>query len=216
MSLSALAHLIDLRGSDNSDDGNSSQDSDNPYRSDVTHYDTQEAHAQNKNEILSTLRRLRSIVDTPDDENSPMRLIHKSFPDFLLNKKTCTDTRFHIDKEKTHEELFEQCLIIMTTGLKKDVCRLQNPGMFMTDVSLDTVDLYLKEHTRYSCRFWVRHLVKSKAELQDGGKVHCFLRTHFLYWLEALALIHALPECIYMLSALQGMLTVSSYLTMLL
>jgi hypothetical protein len=46
------------------------------------------------------LRHLRSVLNVPNDEHSPIRLLHPSFRDFLLDKERCSNPLFWVD-EKT-------------------------------------------------------------------------------------------------------------------
>lgn len=73
---------------------------------------------------------------------------------------------------------------------------------------------------RHSCFHWVDHLSHSVSGtsihrddlLQDDRVVHTFLKTKYLYWLEALSLFRAMPEGVIAMSQLEGLL-VSTRLT---
>jgi hypothetical protein len=74
---------------------------------------------------------------------------------------------------------------------------LQDPGSMVKDVP----DPDPLGSIRYSCVFWVDHLCKGddqsldyRKELSDDGAIFCFLRKHFLHWLESLGLISKLSD----------------------
>jgi hypothetical protein len=61
---------------------------------------------------------------------------------------------------------------------------------------------------QYSCLYWDDHLLDCDREdttndLKDGGSVHQFLRTIYIYWLEALSLMKSLPDSIVMIMKLE-------------
>ena len=67
---------------------------------------------------------------------------------------------------------------------------------------------------RYSCVYWVDHLCHSVSGmnttrddlLHDDRVVHTFLKTKYLYWLEALSLLRAMSEGIIAIRQLEGLL----------
>jgi hypothetical protein len=67
---------------------------------------------------------------------------------------------------------------------------------------------------RYSCLYWVDHLLNCDREdttndVKDGGSVHQFLKTSYIYWLEALSLMESLPDGIVVIIKLENWLKVS-------
>jgi hypothetical protein len=48
-------------------------------------------------DILTTLNSLHSLLLIPEGTEDPIRVFHKSFPDFLMDPKRCQDTRFFVD-----------------------------------------------------------------------------------------------------------------------
>jgi archaellum biogenesis ATPase FlaH len=157
---------------------------------------------------------LRSILDVPDDRDLPVCLSHLSFRDFLLNEEKC-EKQFWVSEQKVHSNLINECLEVMSSALKRDVCNLQKPGCLASEVELSLIKKCLPEHVEYACRYWIRHLQRchsprqSGSELRDDGPVHKFLKEHFLHWLEALSLMGQVSEGVLMVTALQSMLTVS-------
>ncbi len=162
-----------------------------------------------KHKIDNTLRSLHSVLDVPQDEVSPIRLLHLSFHDFLVDKERCTNDQFWIYEKKAHSYLVESCLQVMSDALRRDICNLQKPGCLISELDRKHIDQCLPIHVQYACRYWIDHLQRSDIDVSSNNKVHKFLQKHFLHWLEALSLIGKMPEAIYMITAFHSMLTVS-------
>ncbi|KAI9779259.1 MAG: hypothetical protein M1839_007511 [Geoglossum umbratile] len=154
------------------------------------------------------LLRLNSLLDVPENQDSPIRLLHPSFRDFLLDKKRCSDSRFWVDKEEMHKNLAERCLWLLSKSLRRNICNLHTPGTLTCELEKRTVEQHLPAPIQYACRYWVDHLQLGKNGLcNDNGPVHMFLQTHFLHWLEALSLIGEISKGVLIIMALQSILT---------
>jgi hypothetical protein len=156
-----------------------------------------------------TLDPLHSVLNSSRDDTSPIRLLHLSFRDFLLDKERCRD-QFWIEEETAHKTLFIRCLKLMSVHLKRDICNLRSPGALAIEVHSDHLTECLPNELQYACRYWVEHLQRSEARLGDIVQVDHFLQKHFLHWLEALALIGKISDGAVMLSTLKSILTVSN------
>lgn len=165
--------------------------------------------------VLHTrLNSLHSVLNVPDNHDSehPIRLLHLSFRDFLLDQKRCEDPNFWVDEKKTHRDLFASCLKLMSKHLKTDVCNLRLPGTLAAQVRIDVVKSHLPPDLQYACRYWVNHLHLGNIELSDYEVVYTFLKEHLLHWLEALCLMGKVADGIYALKTLESMLTVSTFM----
>ncbi|TVY71375.1 Vegetative incompatibility protein HET-E-1 [Lachnellula suecica] len=151
-----------------------------------------------------TLDELHSILDIPQDQDKPLRLHHPSFRDFLLNKERCTDINFQVNERNTHRTLVDQCIQIMSKALKQNICGLDGFGTSAKDVNDSRVQLSLPREVQYACLYWIQHLEKSEAKLDDGGQVYKFLLEHLLHWLEALILMGKISGAIYAIDALRS------------
>jgi hypothetical protein len=172
--------------------------------------------------VRARLRCLHSVLDVPNSEQSPIRLLHPSFRDFLLDHQRCKDPEFWIDEPKAHNHLFVSCLQLMSQHLKTDMCNLQLPGTLVRNIGNGVVEKCVPLDVQYACRYWVYHLQRSNIELENtelgnrelhsNDHVHKFLQTHFLHWLEALSLRGKISEGILALEILES-ITVSSNIT---
>ncbi|PQE24884.1 WD40 YVTN repeat-like-containing protein [Rutstroemia sp. NJR-2017a WRK4] len=154
-------------------------------------------------EVNRTLKSLHAILYIPEDKNHSLRLHHPSFRDFLLNKKRCGDSDFWVDEKQIHQTLAFNCIQLMSTFLKQDICGRKAPGTLVTDVGI-RVENYLPPEVRYACIYWVQHLQKGGIQLQDNDQVYQFLQVHLLHWLEALSWIGKISEGIIAISFLES------------
>jgi len=159
--------------------------------------------------IKVRLRCLHSVLDVPESDQSPIRLLHPSFRDFLQDQQRCLERQFWIDENHTHGHLFMMCIKVMSKHLKRDMCKLRLPGALISKVKEIVLGNSLPLEVQYACQYWVHHLRRSNAKLFDNGQVHTFLRNHFLHWVEALSLIGKMSDCVLIVKSLEEKLTVS-------
>ena len=70
-------------------------------------------------DVDKRLHRLHSVLSIPSDRNSPVRLLHLSFRDFLLDleKQEESESWFCVDETKTHKMIAARCLELMSNCL---------------------------------------------------------------------------------------------------
>ncbi|KAF8535913.1 vegetative incompatibility protein HET-E-1 [Trichophaea hybrida] len=141
---------------------------------------------------------LRTVSMRLQSDESPVRLLHPSFRDFLLDQQRCLDLQFSIDESQAHGDLLVSCLMLMSKHLKRDMCNLRLPGTLTHEVAAGEVQKCIPLDVQYACRYWVNHLRRSNFKLCDNDQVHTFLQTHFLHWLEALSLMGKMPDGVLM------------------
>ena len=105
--------------------------------------------------ISTTLRSLHSLLLIPVSQDAPVRIFHKSFPDFLMDQRRCTDHRFFINPSVHHMEISLLCLNIMRERLRKNICRLDDHIILsgVKDLS-DRKKEYIGDALGYACCFW--------------------------------------------------------------
>jgi hypothetical protein len=157
------------------------------------------------------LRHLRSVLNVPYDEHSPIRLLHPSFRDFLLDKERCSDPLFWVDEKTGHKLLAKNCLERLAysgSGLKRDICNLQRPGILIAEVNASVITQHLPPELQYACQYWVQHLEQGQDTHYDHGLVHAFLRKHLLHWYEAFGLMGKTPQGVRATALLESMVNV--------
>ena len=158
--------------------------------------------------IRSTIRTLHSLLLVPDDVEDPIRIFHKSFPDFLADPGRCQDKQFFVEPAGCHEEILLACLGLMEKRLRKNICNLDD----YTDLS-EVGDLsaqkgmHIGEGLEYACKFWTKHLLEipSSSPRSEGVQqaIKKFFTAHLLHWIEVLALTRNLGVGIYAMNDVQ-------------
>jgi hypothetical protein len=154
---------------------------------------------------------LHSVLSIPSSPDAPIRLLHLSFREFLLDSYKQGKNPFWVDETERHEVIATRCLERMSGCLRENICHLEFPGKAREEVGQVTIDSCMPLDVRYACRYWVYHFIESKGHLKHQDAVYSFLRRHFLHWLEALSLIGRLSDSIGMIGSLQPVAAVSSF-----
>ncbi|KAE8394364.1 quinon protein alcohol dehydrogenase-like superfamily [Aspergillus alliaceus] len=150
---------------------------------------------------------LHSVLSIPDDRSAPIQLFHQSFRDFLLHPKVRAKTEFWVDEEHTHKETLFRCIEVMTRergGLSRNICGLSSDGAVRTDISDATIQDHLPAELQYSCHYWIYHLQRGRYQIADQDRIHNFLETHFLHWLEAMSILGLASEVVGSIRTLQS------------
>jgi len=165
-----------------------------------------------KARVDHTLDLLHSVLSIPSNSDTPVRLFHLSFRDFLFDAEKREKHPFWLDEKDVHKTLATRCLDRLSTGenLKKDICDLQTPERPRADIDKQMIDAHLPPDIQYACQYWVYHAKECGTIICDNDQVHNFLSRHFLQWLEVLSLIGRVSESVNMINNLISMLDVSS------
>jgi hypothetical protein len=163
-------------------------------------------------EIQCRLDSLHSVLSVPDSKDTPVRLLHLSFREFLVDPQKQGKSLFWVDKKRTHQKLASRCLELMSgsSGLRQDMCSLSAPGVLRSEIDERTIASSLPPDLQYACRYWITHLKQSKQDILDGDITHLFLQKHLLYWFEAMSLMRESNRCVHLLNSLQALVGVRS------
>jgi hypothetical protein len=160
-------------------------------------------------QISNQLDLLRSVLSIPDNQDKPVRILHLSFQDFLVQ----STTKFHVNKPQKHKDIVRSCLRTMRSHLREDICNLTNPRALRADINPLNIRQCLPPELQYSCRYWIRHLKNSEASPSEIEGAQLFLYKHFLHWIEAMSLLGLISEVVGMLDLLRTAIRVSIYYT---
>ncbi|KAK5994173.1 Vegetative incompatibility HET-E-1-like protein [Cladobotryum mycophilum] len=155
---------------------------------------------------ISVLDSLGSVLEVSEEDGKHIDVLHPSFRDFLLDPSRCSNEAFAISVKELHEHLFERCLVVMRHALHKDMCKLKKPGTKTRDISKAQVDACIPLPVQYACSYWIQHLQQCGLHWKKYDSILDFFQTHFLAWLEVLALLGRLSEGMTMLANLQSLL----------
>jgi hypothetical protein len=153
--------------------------------------------------IETRLDHLHSVLDIPTLLKSPVRLLHLSFRDFLVDPANRDKTPLWINEKQMHRQMLEKCLRIMGERLRPDVCDIRAPGTPRTVIDHQKIEACLPPELQYCCLYWIYHLNQAEVHASDGEDVYNFLSRHLLHWLEALSLIGRALESLSLIKTLQ-------------
>ena len=115
------------------------------------------AHLLNisKEDIKCRLDLLHSVLNIPIDEDMPVRLLHLSFRDFLLDTQKRGKSPFWVNEKKTHEKLASKCIQLLSSlkGLRENMCNLTGPGTLSSEVNDQIIGNALSPEIQYACRY---------------------------------------------------------------
>ncbi|KAM7190941.1 hypothetical protein V8F33_009174 [Rhypophila sp. PSN 637] len=146
--------------------------------------------------------------------------VHQSAKDFLLGKADLETSReacqeafswvFPQGTEDIHHIIFSRSLNAMSLVLRRDIYNLKAPGFPIDKVQPPPSDPLAT--VRYLCVFWVDHLCnsipnKDTPQRNTLDSVQTFVEQKYLYWLEALSLLRAMPDGVIAITQLNGLLT---------
>ncbi|KAJ5559876.1 hypothetical protein N7513_002275 [Penicillium frequentans] len=158
-------------------------------------------------QISDLLDSFRSVLSVPDDRDQPVRILHLSFRDFLVQSRT----EFHVDEAKKHEDIAKSCLKSMRRCLRKDICNLGSPGIRRADIEFQQIRQHLPPDLQYSCHYWIYHFEQSRIHGDfEIGDVQLFFQKHFLHWVEAMSLLGLISEVVGMLNLLARIISGSN------
>lgn len=157
--------------------------------------------------INNLLSSFQSVLHIPGDQDMPVRVLHSSFRDFLLN----TRSKFRVDEQQMQKAITKHCLTTMRGGLKRNVCDLSSYGTQRKEVDVQSVQQRLPPGLQYSCRYWAHHLAQCKKAGAEMDDAFGFLQNSFLHWIEAMSILRLGYEVVGIINLLQSTLGVSAY-----
>ncbi|KAF2814948.1 vegetative incompatibility protein HET-E-1 [Mytilinidion resinicola] len=94
-----------------------------------------------KEDVRCRLDSLHSVLSVPADEDVPVRLLHLSFRDFLVDAQKRGKSLFWVDERETHERLASKCLQLMSSpmGLRQNMCNLPMAGTSRSEIDKRTI-----------------------------------------------------------------------------
>jgi hypothetical protein len=156
------------------------------------------------------VRSLASVILYDREFSEPIRPIHLSFSDFLLDCNRSTDA-YVVDASAHHLRIAVRCLQIMNEHLQEDICDIRDPSLFNAEVTdlEQRLEKFAPPQLRYACRFWHIHLELAgtvSAGVTVASHLEEFCKKHLLHWLELLSLLNELS------AVLSGMTSLLTYL----
>ncbi|KAA8641512.1 uncharacterized protein ATNIH1004_011648 [Aspergillus tanneri] len=131
------------------------------------------------------LRQLHSVLNLVDNLHTPVRTLHLSFRNFLVDLKTKQakeSEEFWIDEKAIHNTLIDHCLGIMDHGLKKNICNLSSDGTQRSEIDPQCIERHLPPELRYACRYWVEHLSLCQNPFTENSVTREIFKNQLTNW----------------------------------
>ncbi|KAF8336607.1 uncharacterized protein EI90DRAFT_199830 [Cantharellus anzutake] len=141
-----------------------------------------------ESDVRYTLAQLSPLVSGIRDPGKPIRILHQSFRDFLMDRVDPQSPilgRFGVDARRENSRVALRCIKI----LNKELSTMKDLGL-IKDLSEKTKlppipQEALSEHVHYACRHFVHHLSQFQEPLEaPNGPIHIFLNEQISCWVE--------------------------------
>ena len=159
--------------------------------------------------VSFVLNSMASLLAGVTNESTPVRPLHASFYDFLLDRTRSKE--FFIEQRDIHRDLAVASLCVMQTGLRFNICGLETSYLRNSEVvGLEKkVKENISPHLLYSCQFWATHLQDAEFDSQLLQLVRRLVTgVQMLFWLEALGVSKYIQEARFSLTATERWLQV--------
>lgn len=166
---------------------------------------------------LEVLNDLRSIIYVPNSPKGPIRLVHTSVRDLLVNNERC-DKSYAVDILNSHFRLTRECFRFMIRDLGTNMCKLSDLSKANSEPDVqERVRSSLPDGLQYCCRSWTTHLIEGmpRADSVDGAPrvvpsdLKQFSEEKLLGWLEVMSLVGDIQNAISMARQVYKWLKVS-------
>ena len=158
----------------------------------------EDQHVRNIIEVMAL------ILDGALDNETPMRPVHMSFRDFLLDEARCLV--FHVRITSRHSHSIGRALLACMRGmLRFNMCDLKDSRQrnAMVPNLAEQVNMAIPPHLSYACLHWMDHLQHAACTPELLHEVTQFFKDFFPYWLEAISLLSLSSPLSSILSAIE-------------
>ena len=135
------------------------------------------------------LNLMASLLSGTNEVSTPVRPLHASFYDFLLDEKR--SGVFFIPESAVHHDLTLALLSIMEGGLRFNICGLETsylPNSMVVDLE-KKITKNIPPYLLYACQFWAIHLQDGGFDVELAQPVSEFVTgERLLFWLEVLGI----------------------------
>ncbi|EJD38996.1 hypothetical protein AURDEDRAFT_187580 [Auricularia subglabra TFB-10046 SS5] len=142
--------------------------------------------------VLPILDRLQAIISfEPNDPDVPIRPLHASFGEFLVDPARCSNAAFLVDPSRQHAFFAQKCIssLLRPETLVRNICRLSDPCIPRSRIP----DLAAR----------LKRLLPEHGDQKIESLLSEFCSSKLLEWLEALAFLDGLSHAIHWLPTSQ-------------
>jgi hypothetical protein len=134
--------------------------------------------------VLDRLELLHSVLSVPPPSerlSQPVKILHLSFRDFLLDPLYQPTSPFWISETEIHSILLGKCFQVISAAWREGTYKQNHPEE----------DDQCQSEIWYACCYWAYHAKRGPADEITGSNILVFLEQHFLHWLEIISLLKA-------------------------
>ena len=146
--------------------------------------------------IKTWVNALSSLLYRDEAANGGVRVRHLSVYEFFVSDRC----NFRVNTRDANVQLGVDCLRVMTTQLRFNICKLEDSRLANADVrDLPTkLKQNVSDPLQYSCLFWSNHLCfpsdnRDRCELVMGSLKKFFEGLYPVFWIEVLSLMGMVP-----------------------
>ncbi|KAG8214191.1 hypothetical protein J3R82DRAFT_10981 [Butyriboletus roseoflavus] len=145
-----------------------------------------------------------SLLDGAINQHKPIRPLHTSFRDYLLDEER--SSMFYVPILPLHHLFLGHSLLAcMRSMLKFNMCDLEDSRVRNAAIPglINRVTAAIPSHMVYSCQYWMNHLQHAECTPELLHEVTVFFKNFFPYWVEAISLLSLSSPLIHILAALE-------------
>ncbi|KAG8912643.1 hypothetical protein FRC00_004068, partial [Tulasnella sp. 408] len=168
--------------------------------------------------VFNFLRRgvladLNSLLFVPMSPSEPIRLMHTSIRDLLVDRERCRGQPYSVDLARNHRWLATACMRQMNRNLRENPCNLKDLSKPISEIR-DVVEHEVSKGIQYCCRSWSIHLTKGQQAPEPGAEnrlplgleFKLFSEAKIIFWLEVMSLVECFDEAIMAAKRVHGWL----------
>jgi hypothetical protein len=140
--------------------------------------------------------------------------VHQSAREYLQSHGMRSNIFPDGDMTIVHCAIVSRSFDLMNRALHRDMYDVAEASTLITSIKIPYPDPLLPH--AYSCVYWAHHLQQCKSRFLAHSESHLclkiekFMTTKFLYWVEAMCLLHSIPQCIIAIGDLRVLVQVSA------
>ena len=155
------------------------------------------------------LQLMASLLCGTSEAFTPVRPLHASFYDFLLDENRSGE--FFIQQGDIHRDVAVASLSVMQAGLRFNICGLETSYVLNSEVAdlEKRVEKNIPSHLLYACQFWATHLKDAEFDTRLAKLVGWLVTgEQMLFWMEALGVSRLIKEAYWALVSAERWLQV--------
>ncbi|KIO01892.1 hypothetical protein M404DRAFT_28400 [Pisolithus tinctorius Marx 270] len=146
---------------------------------------------EDRHDMVAILESMSLLLSGVTDRSSPVRPLHASFYDFLIDP--ARSQTYFVGEPNMYNLAFAS-MRILSNDLRFNICGLESSYFSNSEVVdlEERINENILPHLSYSCRFWAQHLERTEFDLGLAKLVEGVLGSEkLLFWIEALSLLGA-------------------------